>query len=467
MTALSSPVLRAQVVDAPSEMEWWFVYVVLFATAVIPGLSDKYQLPIVTGQVFWSIAYVIAGHLLLRRTQVVPLFRRFAALWHHGDGHPIWSIAYVIAGAQLLLKESRIIQLFRRYAPLLALNVLMLVSTAWSINPSTTIIDGIELLGTTLIGFYIATRFTILEFLRILAIVFASIFVLSIVIVFVNPGYGRSLWGAGPWQGIYQDKNILGAATSLAIISQLILFPITRGSGRWLLFAGILFAGLLLVKSNSATAFGDCAAVIVVTFIPFACRSRRFGAFARFATILGVTVIISSIFAFGLTTENVYSALGRSSDLTSRANFWPYLGQAISDRPLLGYGFDAFFQSPLSDQYLEGFVVQAGGWTPYHAHDSFLQTELDAGYLGLAALIIVVLASLRNAVVYFARERSVVGIFPLAVILFLTFGSYTETYYLNYNSLEWILLVAAIVYPELDRKYPSATAVRWKRNDRL
>ena len=27
------------------------------------------------------------------------------------------------------------------------------------------------------------------------------------------------------------------------------------------------------------------------------------------------------------------------------------------------------------------YVVQAGGWAPYHAHNSYLQTLLDAGYV--------------------------------------------------------------------------------------
>jgi exopolysaccharide production protein ExoQ len=395
----------------PSRAEWWFVYVVLVATAVIPGLATKYN--------------------VLGQTQI----------------QIFWSAAYVIAGRQLLLMRAQVLPLVRQSAVLCALLILMFASALWSVNPYTTVIDSIELLGTTVIGLYIATRFTLPEFLRIVAAMFATVAFLSVVTVFLNPGFGRADWGTGAWQGIYLDKNALGEAASLAIISQLALLPCIKGLGRWLLVASLLLTGLLLTEAKSATAFGDCTVVVIGVVAAFGCRSTRFGGMARFATVLGLVIGIASAFVFGLSIDSFYSALGRTSDLTTRADFWPYLQQAVGDRPVLGYGFDAFFQSPVAHDYLDEFIVEAGGWTPYHAHDSYLQTLLDVGYVGLAALVVFLLISFWRAIAYFARERSSVGAWPLAIILFLSIGSYTETYYLNYNSLEWILLIAAVVYP--------------------
>lgn len=397
--------------SSPSTAEWWFVYVVLVATALIPGLAIKYNLLSQTViQVFWSAAYVIAGLQLLRmRARVLPLVKRCAALW--------------------------------------ALLILMFASTLWSVDPYITFTESVELLGTTVIGLYIAVRFTLPEFLRIVAMMFATVGSLCILTVFANPGFGREDWGAGPWQGIYDDKNLLGSAVSLAIISQVVLFPYVKGRNRWLLGASILLSGVLLIGSNSATAFINCAIVVVAALVAIACRSPKFGGFARVATLLGVLVAITSIYVFSLTPDSVYSALGRQSNLTGRTDFWPYIEQAVADRPVLGFGYDAFFRSPVGSDYLAEYVVQAGGWSPYHAHNSFLQTELDAGYVGLGVLILVLVISFAKAIAYFARERSIVGIWPLAIIAFLTCGSYTETYYLNYNTLEWILLMAAIVYP--------------------
>jgi exopolysaccharide production protein ExoQ len=397
--------------SSPSRAEWWFVYVVLVATALIPGLAIKYNLLSQTViQVFWSAAYIIAGLQLLRmRTRVLPLVKRCGALW--------------------------------------ALLILMFASTLWSVDPYITFTESIELLGTSVIGLYIAARFTLPEFLRLVAMMFATVGSISLLTVFANPGFGREDWGSGPWQGIYDDKNLLGSAASLAIISQVIFFPYVRGRERWFLCASILLSGILLIGANSATAFINCAIVVVAALVAIACRSPKFGGFARFAAVIGAVVVATTIYVSGLTPDSVYSMLGRQSNLTGRTDFWPYIEQAVADRPVLGFGYDAFFRSSVGSDYLQEYVEQAGGWSPYHAHNSFLQTELDAGYVGLVILIIVLATSFFRAISYFTRERGSAAIWPLAVIAFLTCGSYTETYYLNYNTLEWILLIAAIVYP--------------------
>src|SRR5262249_5805798 len=167
--------------------------------------------------------------------------------------------------------------------------------------------------------------------------------------------------------------------------------------------------------------------------------------------------------------DAVFNALGRDLNLTGRTDFWPYLQEAIADRPLLGFGYNAFFQSSIGSDYLSAYVVQAGGWFPYHAHNSYLQTLLDAGYVGLTMLIVVVAVSAVKAIIYFAREPNFTSIWPLAIIVFLSITSYTETYYLDYNSLEWILFVAAIVYP-LQRSAAAKAVTRLdgrSRNDQL
>lgn len=133
--------------------------------------------------------------------------------------------------------------------------------------------------------------------------------------------------------------------------------------------------------------------------------------------------------------------------MTGRADFWPVLVEAIAARPFFGYGYAAFFRSSVSQDYLSFYVVEAGGWSPYHAHNSFLQVCLDTGYVGLCALLILILAGFIRAIKLYLRERDIVNLWPLLLILFLVLGSYTETYLGSFNTLEWILFVAAFLYP--------------------
>ena len=106
-------------------------------------------------------------------------------------------------------------------------------------------------------------------------------------------------------------------------------------------------------------------------------------------------IAVVAVFGFGLTPASVFSLLGREPNLTGRTDFWPYLQQAIADRPWLGYGYNAFFRSGVALDYLQDYIVGAGGWTPYHAHNSFLQILLDSGYVGLASLGLLLVDGLR------------------------------------------------------------------------
>ena len=270
-------------------------------------------------------------------------------------------------------------------------------------------------------------------------------------------------YGSGPWDGIYQDKNSLGAAMATAIIVYLIYLFRPGVPRKPLVFVGLLFCGALLVGSNSITATLVCAGVIVAGVLAYSCVSPRYGILAR-ALSIAVAAFGFIVFAlFGFDVGKVYALVGRSSTLTGRADFWPYLLEAIAARPILGYGYGAFFRSSASDDYLSYYVVEAGGWKPYHAHNSFLQTLLDTGYAGLALLVWLLIAGMIRAFRFLLRERSVLSLWPLLMILTLTLGSYSETYLGNFNTIEWILFVAALLYP---LKESSARRGRFSRSAR-
>jgi len=49
------------------------------------------------------------------------------------------------------------------------------------------------------------------------------------------------------------------------------------------------------------------------------------------------------------------------------------------------------------------------------------------------------------------RSLSPASALPLAIVVFLIFGSFTETYFDQYNTFAWIFFVAAMLYPVRDR----------------
>jgi exopolysaccharide production protein ExoQ len=359
----------------------------------------------------------------------------------------LWTLAYVVAGVRLLTLNRELRALLSRSAPLLVFLALSLASTLWSVDSFVTLKNSIELIGTATVAFYVVASLRLVEFLNVLAVFFGASGLASLALIFVSPGRARMFWGSGAWEGIYEEKNALGAAMALAIIVFLTLI-LRRGTKYKLLAAaGLVLSLTLLLGSNSATALLDCIVVVAIGLVALACVSPSFGGVSRIAAFLGAALGVAGAVVVGFDRDAVYEALGRTQGLSGRVDFWPYLNDAVNARPILGYGYGAFFRSPVSKDYLSYYVVEAGGWTPYHAHDSFLQTCLDTGYAGLAALVVAILVSLFRAVTFFLRERDVVSLWPLLVTLFLVFGSYTETYLGNFNTLGTILFVTAFLYP--------------------
>lgn len=358
-----------------------------------------------------------------------------------------WGVAYLVAGMRLLTMRRQLSTLLAGSAPLLFFVGLAMLSTLWSVDSGTTFRDSVALAGTTIVAAFIVARFRLSEFLSILMLFFAGTAAFSLMLVFLAPGRGRMFWGSGPWMGIYQEKNALGAAMAIGILVFGIRLLQRHGARKPLAFAGFTLCAVLLAGSNSITAFLDCLAVVAIGLVALVCVSPNYGGIARIVLLVGGAVLAGLFTLTGFNPGGLIESLGRSESLSGRTDFWPILGQAINARPILGYGYGAFFHSAISQDYLSYYVIEAGGWSPSHAHNSFLQACLDTGYVGLAALIVLILTSLFRAVRLLVREPNVVSLWPLLVLSYLVLGSYTEMYLGSFNTLEWIFFVTASLYP--------------------
>jgi O-antigen ligase len=400
-------------------------------------------------------AMAVATQILL------PCLAKFSAFDPSADaagsqGSPtaqlIWGVAYVAAAIRLFAIRDSIRPVLSGTLWLWAFVGTMLLSFVWSVEPHTTFVESVELLGTTIVGLYLATRFTLPQFLQIMTWTFGTIAVASILLVVAAPGHGRDAYGGGAWCGIFVEKNELGRAMALGTISAAALL-VNGGWGRlrYAVLGVLALCIALLIGSNSMTATVDCVAVVTLGLVGLLCRSERFGLAARIGAGALIVTAALTYFAFGFTAD--FSALGREGNLTGRTDFWPYVQTAIGDRPMLGYGYDAFFPSEIGKSYMIGYLEQSGGWSPFHAHNSALQICLDAGYAGVAILAVTLIIGLWRCSRYFARERMRCAVWPLTIVAYLILGSYTETYLGNYNTLDWIFFTAALVYPLRDRMH--------------
>jgi exopolysaccharide production protein ExoQ len=355
---------------------------------------------------------------------------------------------YILAAIRLLTLHEKAAALFKRSVVLWAFVGLMLASVLWSVNALVTFKDAVELAGTTLVACYLVTRYPLSRMLELFATAFAALCALSYALIAFVPRRGRIDYGHGAWWGIFAEKNALGAAMVLALITFTVL--LLSGSSRQRLWAaaGWIAAAGLLAGSQSATAFAAGAVALTVGVAALLWRSPRGPAvWWRAAIVIAGLVVAGAAILFGVQPDLIAHSLGRGATFTGRTDFWPSLVQAIGDQPLLGYGYDAFFRSGGDLHYLAAYAEQAGGWTPYHAHDSFLQIALDAGLVGVVLLIVLLVVTFARALRYLASEPGAGAVWPLMIVLYLVAASYTESSLGNYNTLEWVFFVAAFLYP--------------------
>lgn len=355
------------------------------------------------------------------------------------EGQPLTQVAFAglyLAFFLILLWKFRKTALFLilKEKWTLILCTWVLASTLWSVGPGETIRRALALVGTSIVGLYIGMRFEPKQQLKMIALIAGIGAVGSLAAGLLFPGIGVT--ADGSWQGVYFPKNSLGRMMALSAIC-FALLALGQRRHRPVRIAMFLLSCLLLVLSKSATA-------VVVCFLVFALFPFRKLLYLRPRTFAAVS-LVGGVVVAGLALwtadhlDDLLLSLGRTSSLTGRIPLWGYVIKAIGDRPLMGYGFGAFWNSWAGER-----VSDAAAWEVAvpHAHNGFLEMGLGIGFIGLAILGIGMVTNFISAVRVARSSPEVDQAWPLLLIIFTVLYNLTETSLLAVNSLMWMAYVA-------------------------
>jgi O-antigen ligase len=135
--------------------------------------------------------------------------------------------------------------------------------------------------------------------------------------------------------------------------------------------------------------------------------------------------------------DSILLAIGRDPTLTGRVPLWHAVVQEIAKRPILGYGYTAFWYSVEGDR-----VHSAIGWLAMHSHDGYLETTLALGFVGMSLLLIGLLVNLLRGLQLYRSAESIEEFWPLFFLIFMAVDNIAETRMLKVNSLIWMLYIA-------------------------
>lgn len=359
----------------------------------------------------------------------------------------IWLAVYVITFCLIAVRWRQFIGVVTRDKLLLLLVAVALISVLWSVAPEVTLRRGIALVGTTAIGAYLATRYTIGGQLRLLAWALGIAALASLAFGLLLPSYGISSDPLlqGDWQGIYNHKNALGSDMSLGAIVFLILATSSRNN-RWIAWGGFVLALSLMVLSNSKTALVVFLAFLILWPVY---RSLRWRYTLMVPFLIFAALLVGSI-AAGLwsNADFLLGSIGRDTTLTGRTQLWSLVLDKVGERPWLGYGYSAFWRGLEGDS---SYIWLMTGSEVPAADNGFLDLWLDLGLLGLMVFVIGFSAAFLRAMAWARVRGTAEGIWPCAFLTFMLLYSISESVILRQNSTLWILYVSTVLSTSVRR----------------
>ncbi len=355
-----------------------------------------------------------------------------------------WLLIYVISLALILLRIRRSLAVMLRDKILLVLVLMACASVYWSTVPGTTAYRLIALLGTTLFGVYLPTRYNTSQMLRLLVLALSTGAVLSLLVCLGLPSFGVL---GGAWQGVYQHKNFLGRLMAMNVLFLLVMQAPRRPLFIWGMRGIIGLSALLVVLSKSS---GALVFLIVLLGALIAYRPLRWRDTSAIPTAL-LMLVFSGVVAMVLIANIetiVVDQLGKDLTFTGRTDIWIAVLDKVRERPLLGYGYGGFW---LSFNGPSEYIIRATGWDSIpHSHNGYLDLALTLGWIGVFLFIASLLFNFVGAVRQLRATQNPEVLWVMTFITFTFLSNMSESDILKHNSVFWVLYIAtALVRPAL------------------
>jgi exopolysaccharide production protein ExoQ len=359
---------------------------------------------------------------------------------------------WIVSGLLLCVRWQKTLTAASRSIVLWILTLIILVSSVWSEFPDFTFLNSREVWQMTMFALYFASRFSLKQQVKLIALTLGIGAVLSLLAGVGMPRVG--IHGAdhpGSWKGIYDYKNTLGSMMVLGGAAFFVM-PIDHSHDRYLKWGGLALSVLLMLLSTSKTSLILYFLLLALLFFyrNFRWRGKRTVIVVDLA-ILFVSCTLTLIFSNWVA---LIAGLGKDPTLTGRTPMWNVALTQLQERPWLGFGRGGFW-APGSKYAVKAGQAVADHFLPPHIHNGFLDLALDIGWIGFGLFMICFLMaygwSLRRA---YATAQSQ-DLWCFAFLTFLAMNNMTESFLLRLANIYWVLFVT-VVLSVRQRRSPSS-----------
>lgn len=224
----------------------------------------------------------------------------------------------------------------------------------------------------------------------VFGVVYTLAALVSLIIYFVDPGFGReSAWFGNEYLSTWRLKGLFGSSNGAGLSSAVGLFVIVAlqqsggATGRVIKYVGAASAAACLILSNNRMALVALVAAAATVYV----LSGRIARKTLF--VLAAIVIVASCAA--LFADDIMAMAARSGNeaeimtLTGRTRIWPVVIQLWLETPLFGRGFSSSLY--ILPTHPDLFLAAAS------AHSLYLEQLFSGGLMALGLLLLSIIVT--------------------------------------------------------------------------
>lgn len=369
------------------------------------------------------------------------------AFYKFGLASMAWALIYAAVLVLSLRDHASLLDAATRCWPLLLFPMFCLLSVFWSVEPTDSLRHAVQYLFTTLIAFWIGTRFRTETLFAAVALALTLCAVVAIAGTYggVIDGVRQGDYiGAERYLvGLYTQKNVFGVALVFATLA---LHVTGACRGQRVLFGAIAVALLPVLWLTKSTT-GLLLYVATWTYFPvlWLVQKRTSAALLGVAALAaGLGTLLVLIAADVHLVRDALAMLGKDATLTGRTVIWEKAADIALERPLLGIGYQAFWESPRYANdvlMIRAAVLESiGGF-----HNGYLEATVATGLIG-ALFYVLALLSAVGATVRAALRRpgpAQIGAVFMSVLICSRTATESSGYY--QHDIDFIVLVSLAV----------------------
>jgi O-antigen ligase len=238
------------------------------------------------------------------------------------------------------------------------------------------------------------------------------------------------------YPGYLGSKGALGECAAIAFLLSLyeMLYPGWRRAFSMIVAGTAIY---LMVVSHSKGSLGlSILAPFLAGLTLLAAKKMRISPTAVLLSIPVCYFVLARM--VGNLINRISWYLYGNYTLSGRTFIWDFVNVEIARKPLLGWGYQSFWLlGPDAPS-----VLDAPGWIKFmpHAHNGYLDTMLDTGYVGLALLVVFILTTVC-AIGRLADREPARGWLLLSLALFIILTNFLESIWSHGMDMLWLVFV--------------------------